>query len=249
MPAASPPVENIPCSDPADSPGNGALEAIAAEADKADAKTSQAADEVDISGDYGYISPDGLQSRLRLKPGGTWWHSAYRSSHERVRLSAKAKERSHKYRSFVKAYKDSAFEEIPPDRDLESLASGEFQELCVWELAEALGTWQIDQHGATLTCQHWSWKCSHPGAPMVLEPSLENRHQLDELLEAEELQLCYVHADRALELQTKGHPSWDLQQRHQRLRSLQAAFQTLGFARSYSSGWPVENSSESSNSN
>jgi len=23
----------------------------------------------------------------------------------------------------------------------------------VWELAEALGTWQLDQHGAILTCQ------------------------------------------------------------------------------------------------
>lgn len=28
--------------------------------------------------------------------------------------------------------------------------------LQVWELAEALGTWQVDQHGATLTCQHES---------------------------------------------------------------------------------------------
>ena len=28
--------------------------------------------------------------------------------------------------------------------------------LQVWELAEALGTWHFDQHGATLTCQHES---------------------------------------------------------------------------------------------
>eukprot|EP00434_Breviolum_minutum_P014477 symbB.v1.2.012766.t1/scaffold888.1/size154975/3 len=150
--------------------------------------------------------------------------------------------KSRKYHSFVKAYKDSAFEEIPPDRDLESLTTGDFQEIQVWELAEALGTWQVDQHGATLTCQHWSWKCSHPGAPMVLEPSMENRQQLDHLLELEELQLCYVANGRSIDLQTKGHPSWDLQQRHQRLRSLQAAFQTLGFARSYSPGWQAEQS-------
>ena len=25
--------------------------------------------------------------------------------------------------------------------------------------------------------RHWSWKCSHPGAPMVLEPSMENRQR------------------------------------------------------------------------
>eukprot|EP00435_Cladocopium_sp_Y103_P025106 s1824_g6.t1 len=196
----------------------------------------------DVAGDYSYRSPDGLESRLRLQPGGTWWHSTYRSSHERIRLTA-ASAKSQKYRSFVKAYKDSAFEEIPPARDLESLATGDFQEVQVWELAEALGTWQLDQHGAILTCQHWSWKCSHPGAPMVLEPSLETRQQLNQLLDSEELQLCYVAtAERSMELQTKGHPSWDLQQRHQRLRSLQAAFQTLGFARSYTPGWPAEQS-------
>ena len=147
------------------------------------------------------------------------------------------------------------FEEIPPERDLESLSCAEFQDVDVpmkalfragsevWELAEALGTWRQDEHGTILTCQwavptlvrdpvrHWAWKGSHPKAPMVLEPSLENRRtrfsarvddgrqHLDDLLAREELQLCYVQRSgsevdlsvlgclRFLELQTKGHPS------------------------------------------
>ncbi|OLP99002.1 hypothetical protein AK812_SmicGene18481 [Symbiodinium microadriaticum] len=66
----------------------------------------------EIAGNYSASSPDGaVQSRLRLQPGGTWWHSAHRSAEEKLRIlaarSPKEKE-SQKYRSFVKAYKDSA---------------------------------------------------------------------------------------------------------------------------------------------
>ena len=32
----------------------------------------------------------------------------------------------------------------------------------VWELAEALGTWQLDQHGAILTCQWDAQSASGP---------------------------------------------------------------------------------------
>lgn len=205
----------------------------------------------EIAGNYSASSPDGaVQSRLRLQPGGTWWHSAHRSAEEKLRIlaarSPKEKE-SQKYRSFVKAYKDSAFEEIPPDRSLDSYA-GDFESVAVWELAEALGSWEASdgpsgETALALRCEHWSWKCSHPAAPMVLRPSEDGRRELDDVVEAGQLQLCYAlrrdgAGTRCLELQTSGHPSWDLQQRHQRLRSLQAAFQTLGFGRCYTDGWP-----------
>ena len=139
------------------------------------------------------------------------------------------------------------FEEIPPDRDLESLSCADFQDVdvplisalscClveVWELAEALGTWRQDEHGTILTCQHWAWKGSHPKAPMVLEPSLETRQapfsgQVNlggstwttcspgrssscatcSVLGARKT-LNVLGCPRCLELQTKGHPSGEL---------------------------------------
>ncbi|CAL1134244.1 unnamed protein product [Cladocopium goreaui] len=92
------------------------------------------------------------QALISVEPGGIQPTVRATSAFVRILGLNAASAKSQKYRSFVKAYKDSAFEEIPPARDLETLA-GDFQEVQVWELAEALGTWQLDQHGAILTCQ------------------------------------------------------------------------------------------------
>ena len=96
-----------------------------------------------------------------------------------------------------KAYKNSAFEEIPPDRDLASLKE-EFEDVAVWELVESLGTWRFDAGFLTLSCQHWAWRASHLSAPHTLQPSEDGRSQLDELMDQQKLELCYkVSGDSA----------------------------------------------------
>ena len=67
--------------------------------------------------------------------------------------------------------------------DISGLSKVVPQMTLVWPLCFFWGT-RVALFGRTtftndenVLPRHWSWKCSHPGAPMVLEPSMENRQR------------------------------------------------------------------------
>merc|ERR1711933_254074 len=96
-----------------------------------------------------------------------------------------------------------------------------------------------------LTCEHRSWKSSHPTAPSAFRPAEEGREELDRLIEAGSVALCYTIRSRSstvngvakdtrcLELQAHFDPAvvgcdGPVVSRHARMRSMQAAVQSLG---------------------
>jgi hypothetical protein len=135
--------------------------------------------------------------------------------------------------------------------------SGEYEEVAVWEIVEAIGRWQrveVTNGGAVaseallFSCESWHLRCSHPSAPMVFRPSDDGRKEIDAMMEEKQLQLCYVprsrqDGQRALALQARfelasahsvgADPAVVTQPQHTRSRGLQLAFQALGFTKLY----------------
>merc|ERR1712187_639705 len=155
---------------------------------------------------------------------------------------------------------------------------GEFEDVTIWEIAESLGFWwRVGRNcceGTTaaagsskeapalesgelviLRCGSWHWRTSHPTAPLTLRPTDEVSAEIDSMIDASQLLLCFATRRcsrtgmRLLELQSRlqtpeeallgaSAESASSSTRHKRLRSLQAALQTLGFARTYQKGAP-----------
>mmetsp|Transcript_47213 Transcript_47213/g.109205 ORF Transcript_47213/g.109205 Transcript_47213/m.109205 type:complete len:281 (-) Transcript_47213:32-874(-) len=217
----------------------------------------------DVSGDYRWKLLDGTESILRLRAGGLWWHAVHRFTKERCRIvDDNAQER----RNAKPTLETKIWREYKGDFGLKREQSGfeelvgEYREVEVWEIAECLGSWttvrQTVDEGAPasdavvlLTCENWSWKASHPTAPLALRPTEDCRRELNEMVDASQLALCYsvsrdpASGGRRLDLNMQydgtnreGSVPSQAVPRHIRMRSLQAAFQTLGFARSYRAG-------------
>jgi len=216
----------------------------------------------DLHGDYQWASIDGLtQGILRLKPGGQWWHAVHRSAKERGRViepgSQAARRRAEKpgLDTKIKSALKGDFSAPGQQSTLEDL-TGRYEEVDVWEISESLGSWSLCdlQEGSApmvlLTLEHWSWKSSHPTAPSVLQPTEDCKIELENMAAMGQLTLCYAigrcheKAVSKLDLQmpfTASSESGAGSQRRARMRSVQAACQTLGFAKSYLGGSEAEN--------
>jgi len=224
------------------------------EAQTASQREKTCVTEQHLHGDYQWASTDGLtQGILRVKPGGQWWHAVHRAATERGRViepgSKAARRRAEQPgpdTKIWKAYKGD-FGASGQQSSLEDL-TGRYEEVDVWEISESLGSWSIcdRQEGSApmvlLTLEHWSWKSSHPNAPSVLQPTEDCKAELESMAAGGQLALCYVigRCDETgasrLELQMPftacAEPGGGLQRRA-RMRSVQAACQTLGFAKNY----------------
>lgn len=251
---------------------------------KSSSSATEALVEPDVSGDYSWRSPDdGKEGLLRLHAGGQWWHAVHRTSTERGRVVDPSMRRgpSQQAVNIVRAYKD--FDFVGRDagdarRTLQELA-GEYQTLEVWETAEALGSYRLLRTGGSwalvLQCQHCSWRSNFLTAPLELRPSDEARAEVEGMIDADQLVLCYsvdevsrqlklllnldadavavsppaqteTPADAGADIAFRGDetapsPSPEpamkapdaFLPRHALLRSVQAAFQNLGFSRAY----------------
>lgn len=215
----------------------------------------------DISGDYRWANPsEEVECILRVRQTGEWWHAAHRSSTERGRIvDPKAPKKQQGPVDIRKAYKEHDFEEESSDLKQHE---GNYHEFSVWEMAETTGSWRQVQiwsgveaegeeppaalMGVLLTCQLCSWKSNFPNAPLVYTPSEDGQAEVDSMLESGQLVLCFVyrpedesggsrlelHMDLSTVFEWTGDQVQSLP-RHARLRSVQTAFQTLGFAREY----------------
>merc|ERR1712232_1099006 len=109
--------------------------------------------------------------------------------------------------------------------------------------------------GVLLTCSNCSWKTNHPNAPLVLRPAEDSRAEIEDMINAGQVYLCYSTrhdehtGERMLDLSFNIDDVCELSgdslaiagaaaSRRTRLRNFQAAFQTLGFARSYKAQAP-----------
>lgn len=218
-------------------------------------------EKVEVEGDYRWTSQDGeAEGLLRLRPGGQFWHAVHRATSERGRIVGSGSRSRRRAKppaqtNIWKAYKG----DFGPagERDGVQDLAGDYEEIDIWEIAESLGSWvpvELSGDGShaalgravLLTCEHWHWKSSHPTAPSSLRPTEASRDELDAMVDAGQLILCYSASQdkstgvKTLELQMQSDrivgpadsPSSKLP-RHIRMRSVQAAFQTLGFARLY----------------
>ncbi|CAK0844721.1 unnamed protein product [Prorocentrum cordatum] len=225
----------------------------------------------EAAGDYAWRSEDGqVEALLRLRENGQWWHAVHRQARERGRVVHRGESQPEPnrqeennvwraYKDFSRGATDSASDEAQRRRFF-----GEYEDVSVWEIVEALGCWQQvepaqgcapETSGALLlTCDSWHIRSSHPSAPAVFRPTEEGRKEIDAMMEAGQLLLCYVLGDagagtRSLELQAHfeaappqaavpsvprgvGQPP----ARRPPRRGLQLAFQALGFARRYQRG-------------
>lgn len=222
-----------------------------------------------IAGDYKFTSSDGqTEVLLRLRAGGQFWHAAHRRAVERCRVSASAESRAgiDEPENVWRAYKDFERGMLRSSGDALLHAGREYQSVPVWEIAESLGSWRAlpDDQGTPatsstdtgtsigslgrlleLTCTHWSWKCSHDSAPSNFKPTPEGEEELDAMVDAGQLVLCYSasagNGARLLQLQAQVcSPAQAGLTRHARMRNMQAAFQTLGFASAYLSDLPEQ---------
>jgi len=101
-------------------------------------------------------------------------------------------------------------------------------------------------HGVLLFCEHCEWKTNFPNAPLSLHPDKEGKEEVHEMVSAGSIKLCYAlrsnlpTGDTVLEfLMTSGDvcDAGELAvtgaQRRAHTKSVQVAFQTLGFGRKY----------------
>lgn len=211
-----------------------------------------------------------------MRPTGQWWHAAHRSSTERGRVvdpKARKTKKAEQPVSIHKAYKDWDYEEDEA-ADLSQLG-GNYEEFNIWELVETIGSWrevQISSEtmtatgstpmpGVLLICENCSWKSNYPNAPLVYHPSKDGEAEVDAMLDEGQLVLCFIartceetgskrlelHMDLSTVCERTG-AGVEESAGHSRLRSLQTAFQTLGFTRAYMEGQPSSSASQPSRS-
>lgn len=162
-----------------------------------------------------------------------------------------------------KAYKEhgTAYEEDETVDDLKSLKA-DYEEFEIWELVETTGCWREVQvsvadgasykarMGVLLTCRSSNWKTNFPNAPLVFcPPSKDRQDEVDSMLDSGNMVLCFVHhaacdenrgsggrLELHMDLSTVSEWTGAVMQeipRHTRNRTMQTAFQMLGFARTY----------------
>jgi len=178
--------------------------ATAAESTEPTDAEAEAANEAtdDFAGEYHWRSKDGTREGvLRLQASGQWWHAAHQSPIINI---------------------DNA---PPPSPDLNTPAKlGK-----VWEMAESLGSWQMDQGvGAiSLTCEHCRWASDKPDEDHVFKPSQQKMGEMDDLVASGVMVFHYVPGRcpstgrRRLEFQLKPNYRLPVEAR------------MLGFARGY----------------
>lgn len=211
-----------------------------------------------LPGDYQWRTEDS-EGILRLRPNGQWWHAVHRTSTARGRVLEPGEKRRGApalNTKIMRAYKRYGLEDSDEEVDKEQLRKleGTFEEISVWELAESTGSWRevqvASEHGkhvaVLLTCEHCTWKTNYPDAPLSLCPGAEGQAEVDAMVDDGQLVLCYVlqltdelaskslmlHMDLSTVCEWTGS-ALQAASRHKRLRNMQTAFQTLGFARAY----------------
>mmetsp|Transcript_54776 Transcript_54776/g.116969 ORF Transcript_54776/g.116969 Transcript_54776/m.116969 type:complete len:327 (-) Transcript_54776:195-1175(-) len=159
-----------------------------------------------LEGDYYWRSEDGASEVvLKLTGNQQWWHAAHRKAEERCRVAAKNGHHHQSPQNILRAYKDFDIDGGRRTSVAESGLSGHYEPVAIWEIAECLGSWSLldlaeyrhqtppnTEALVLLSCKHWNWKCSHPTAPSILRPTDEGAAQLDQLLENDDLTLCYA---------------------------------------------------------